>query len=115
MSRFTADIYQNEFLPVDGAEVHAIVTVACAGGTPSSAEAAEIVIVDTSGSMAVPASRIRAAEEATREAINAIRDDVRFAVIAGDHEAHQLYPRDGGLTMSSDATRRDAEKTVRRI
>ncbi len=117
MSRFVADVYQNEFLPADGAEVHAIVTVTSAGaaGTPPAGEAAEIVIVDCSGSMSVPATRIRAAQDATRAAIEVIRDDALFAVIAGNHEAHQLYPGDGGLARASESTRREAQKTVRRL
>ena len=31
MATFSADVYQNEFLPDGGTDVHAIVTVACSG------------------------------------------------------------------------------------
>ena len=55
MATFSADVYQNEFLPDGGTDVHAIVTVTCSGageaGRPGRGDAAEIVIVDTSGSM----------------------------------------------------------------
>ncbi len=55
MATFSADVYQNEFLPDGGTDVHAIVTVACTrrgrGRAVRAGDAAEIVIVDTSGSM----------------------------------------------------------------
>src|SRR5919112_379621 len=55
MADFTAAVYQNEFLPDGGTDVHAIVTVNCTGagaaGQSGSGDAGEIIIVDTSGSM----------------------------------------------------------------
>ena len=55
MAQFTTEVFQNEFLPDGGTDVHAIVRVTCRGagaaGATMGAEAAEIVIVDTSGSM----------------------------------------------------------------
>ena len=55
MSTFTTECDQNEYLPLGGSEVNAIVTVTSDGVARrdgSQPEAAEIVIVDTSGSMA---------------------------------------------------------------
>jgi hypothetical protein len=57
MSTFTAEAYQNEYLPIGGSEVNAVVTVTSSGAetvAATSADAAEIVIVDVSGSMKVP-------------------------------------------------------------
>ena len=55
MAEFTATVFQNEFLPDGGTDVHAIVTVDCSGagtaGQTGTGAAGEIVIVDTSGSM----------------------------------------------------------------
>ena len=54
MAEFTATVHQNEFLPDGGTDVHAIVRVTCRdAGTAGSgtADAAEVIIVDTSGSM----------------------------------------------------------------
>ena len=55
MAQFTADVFQNEFLPDGGTDVHAIVRVMCSdtgGGVAApGTQAAEILIVDTSGSM----------------------------------------------------------------
>ena len=117
MTRFVADVYQNEYLPVDGSEVNAIVTVSCAGGGGGSAgqpEAAEIVIVDTSGSMEVPRSKLRSARDATKAAIDCIRDGVMFAVIAGSHEAWMIYPTEG-LVAASETTREQARQAIRRL
>ncbi len=64
MATFSADVYQNEFLPDGGTDVHAIVTVTCSGageaGQSGAGDAAEIVIVDTSGSMSGDEHRGRA-------------------------------------------------------
>jgi hypothetical protein len=111
MSTFTADVYQNEFLPIGSSEVNAIVTVAGAGGDGPAAqpEAAEIVIVDTSGSMAAPRDKIQAAREATSVAIDCLRDGVMFAVISGTDVARLVYPREERLVPASDTTRAEAK------
>ena len=102
MARFTADVYQNEYLPVGGSEVNAIVTVSSSGsdGTESQPAAAEIVIVDTSGSMDVPKVKINSARDATSVAIDHIRDGVAFAVMP-ERFARVAFPSDGGLAIAS--------------
>jgi von Willebrand factor type A C-terminal domain/von Willebrand factor type A domain len=114
MSTFTIDAYQNEYLPLGGAEVNAIVTVTSdgAGGATGQPAAAEIVIVDTSGSMGAPGRKIQAAREATRVAIGCIRDGVLFGVIAGTDKAEVVYPLNGSLAPASDQTRAEAEQAV---
>lgn len=114
MTSFTADIYQNEFLPSGGSEVNAVLTLtSTSDGTPAqSVEAAEIVIIDTSGSMDVPRPKMRAAREATGVAIDSIRDGVAFGVIAGTHEARLIYPEGKALVPASDATRDAAKRAV---
>jgi len=94
MADFTAEVYQNEFLPDGGTDVHAIVTVTCtsagAAGQAGQGEAGEIVIVDTSGSMGEV--NIRAAKQAAAAAIDQVIDGTWFAVIAGTHEARMAFP-----------------------
>lgn len=94
MAEFTAEVYQNEFLPDGGTDVHAIVTVTCtnagAAGQAGAGDAGEIVIVDTSGSMGEV--NIRAAQQAAAAAIDQIIDGTWFAVIAGNHEARMAFP-----------------------
>ena len=114
MSTFTLEAYQNEYLPLGGTEVNAIVTVSCdgAGGPAGQPEAAVIVIVDASGSMGAPARKIKAAQRATQVAIDCIRDGVLFGVIAGTDSARLLYPQDDRLLMASAQTRRAAKQAV---
>jgi hypothetical protein len=66
---FGVDVCQNEYLAAGGSEVDAIVTVTSAGfaadGSTATADAAEIIIVDCSGSMNIPRSKIAQARAAT--------------------------------------------------
>ncbi len=124
MSRFTTDVYQNEFLPIGGSEVNAVVTITSGedgvsdgigvSGTLQTSSAV-IVIVDVSGSMSVPRAKIKAARHATAVAIDAIPDGVPFAVIAGAHEATPVYPTDGTLATALGATREHAKALVSRL
>ena len=117
MSQFTIEVYQNEYLPQDGCEVNAIVTVTSsrANGSGSVPEVAEIVIVDTSGSMAAPKAKILAARAATCAAIDCIRDGVAFAVIAGSEKAEVVFPAGGGLEIASEGARRLAKQAAARL
>jgi len=94
MAEFTASVYQNEFLPDGGTDVHAIVTVDCSGagaaGQSGSGDAGEIIIVDTSGSMG--ADGVRAAAFAAQTALDQILDGVWFAVISGNDRAQLAFP-----------------------
>jgi len=114
---FTADVYQNEYLPAGGSEVNAVVTVTSSGGGASATppEAAEIVIVDTSGSMGTPKAKIKAAREASIAAIDCLRDGVLFAVIQGNEGAEKVYPTEGWLQTASESTRAEAKKAVSRL
>ncbi|WP_436736884.1 vWA domain-containing protein [Streptomyces sp. BBFR102] len=120
--RFAVEVYQNEFLPEGGREVHAIVAVTATGGgtlggVPAPAAApgtasAVALMVDCSGSMDHPSSKMRHARDATRTAVAALRDGTRFAVIAGTHVAREIYPGDGRLATADDRTRAEAREAV---
>jgi hypothetical protein len=94
MAEFTAEIFQNEFLSEGSTDVHAIVSITCTGageaGRGSEGEAAEIVIVDTSGSMT--GEKIGAARQAAATAVDQILDGTWFAVIAGTDVATRAFP-----------------------
>jgi hypothetical protein len=119
VTSFSAETFQNEYLPVDGSEVNAVLTVTASGGAPSAVETqphmAEILIVDKSGSMGALRDKIKAARRATEAAIECVRDGVRFAVIAGDEEARVAYPESGELIEASPQTRADATTAVGRL
>jgi hypothetical protein len=116
MSDFTVDISQNEYLPEGGDDVNAIVTVTSpdtglAAPTGNSG-GAEIIIIDCSGSMRSPRTKIEQARAATAAAVDVIRDGVAFAVIAGTEKAVPIFPLDYGLAIADDQTRYLAKQAV---
>jgi Mg-chelatase subunit ChlD len=118
MSAFETNVYQNEYLPAGGTEVDALVRVDSAGvveGAPVATTAAEIIIIDCSGSMNHPRSRIEEAKAATVAAVECIRDGVEFAVVAGSGNAEPVFPREGGLAVATPDTRAAARKAINRV
>jgi hypothetical protein len=117
MPTFTLECFQNEFLPVGASEVNAVLTVTATAdgdGAPAApGRVAEVIIIDTSGSM--QGAKLRQAKQATSAAIDCIRNGAQFAVIAGDHAAHVIYPVTSGLTEANADTRYEAERAVRAL
>ncbi|MER5944997.1 VWA domain-containing protein [Streptomyces sp. NPDC001904] len=127
--QFSVDVYQNEYLPEWGREVNAIITVtATGGGTVGSAvgaphlygsgtavDAAVALMVDCSGSMDYPPTKMRGAREASAAAIDTLRDGVHFAVIAGTHVAKEIYPGGGRLAVAGATTRDQAKQALRKL
>ena len=127
--QFSVDVYQNEYLPEGGREVNAVVTVtATGGGTIGSAvaaphlyapgegpSAAVVLMVDCSGSMDYPPTKMRNARDATAAAIDTLRDGVHFAVVAGTHLAREVYPGDGRLAVAGPDTREQAKQALRKL
>ena len=118
MAEFTAEVFQNEYLPGGGGDVHAIVAVACSaagtvanvGASAAGTGAAEIIIIDTSGSMGPdgPGGKIAAARKAAHVAIDEIVDGTWFAVISGTATAHLAFPdarRESAMVKADAATR----------
>jgi hypothetical protein len=102
---------------VTESEVNAVVTVTAVGGSAPAEPvgAAEIVIVDTSGSMSMPAGKMRAAKQATKAAVDCIRDDVLFAVISGATQARSIYPNAIPLAVASRQTRKAAKDAIEEL
>ncbi|MFD5796875.1 VWA domain-containing protein [Streptomyces diastatochromogenes] len=126
--QFSVDVYQNEYLPDGGREVNAIVTVtATGGGTIGSAVAAPLytpghgpsaavaIMVDCSGSMDYPPTKMRNARDATAAAIDTLRDGTHFAVVGGTHVAKEVYPGGGRLAVADATTREQAKQALRRL
>ncbi|WP_328538711.1 vWA domain-containing protein [Streptomyces sp. NBC_00344] len=125
--QFSVDVYQNEFLPEGGREVNAIVTVTSTGGTlagptapgsPGSGQgsgAAVVIMVDCSGSMDYPPTKMRNARDATAAAIDTLRDGTAFSVVAGTHVAKDIYPGNGALAVADPGTRAQAKEALRRL
>ncbi|MEU9848352.1 VWA domain-containing protein [Streptomyces sp. NPDC047985] len=131
--QFSVEVYQNEFLPTGGREVNAIVTVTSTGGgttggvplsgaastaVPGSGRAAGagvVIMVDCSGSMDYPPTKMRNARDATAAAIDTLRDGTSFAVVSGTHVAHEVYPGDGRLAVADARTRARAKEALRSL
>ncbi|MFW6720440.1 vWA domain-containing protein [Streptomyces sp. MAR4 CNY-716] len=130
---FSVEVYQNEYLPEGGREVSAIVTVASTGGgttggmplpaaTPAGAQfgsgspdAGVVIMVDCSGSMDYPPTKMRNARDATAAAVETVRDGVAFAVVAGTHVAREVYPGGGRLAVADATTRTEAKEALRKL
>ncbi|MFD3920602.1 VWA domain-containing protein [Streptomyces sp. NPDC058595] len=128
--QFSVEVYQNEFLPEGGREVNAIVTVTSTGGgtsggapltgaSPASTapgpNAAVVIMVDCSGSMDYPPTKMRNARDATSAAVDTLRDGVAFAVVAGTHVAKEVYPGEGRLAVADANTRAEAKNALRKL
>jgi len=117
---FTVDIDQNPYLPVGGRDVSAVVTVTAdetgdpPSGTPDGGSA-EIIIVDCSGSMDYPPTKLAEARAATAAAVDVIRDGTLFAVIAGTSVAWPVYPADGSMAVAGERTRAEAKAALRQL
>jgi hypothetical protein len=108
---FRLEVFQNEYLPQDATQVNAIITVTNEGPSGVAGEAVEVVLLDTSGSMADPPSKLREASLATKAAIECLRDGTYFAVVQGSNTAQVLYPpphHDGGRLAVADPSTRQA-------
>ncbi|MFI6354982.1 VWA domain-containing protein [Streptomyces sp. NPDC050743] len=125
--QFSMDVYQNEYLPEGGREVNAIVTVtSTGGGTVGGAvaplyprgrgpSAAVALMVDCSGSMDYPPTKMRNARDATAAAIDTLRDGTHFAVLGGTHVAKEVYPGGGRLAVADAGTREQAKQALRKL
>jgi von Willebrand factor type A C-terminal domain/von Willebrand factor type A domain len=109
---FAVEVDLNPYLPEDGTDVDAVVTVTAAEGAgPGAAEGLEVIVIDCSTSMT--GGKISAARQATSVAIAELRDGVSFAVVAGTHEARRVFPTDAVSATADATTRAEAKAAVR--
>jgi hypothetical protein len=111
---FQAEVFQNEYLPLDSTVVDAVMTVTSTGeGVATAAPtSAEVILIDCSGSMADPPTKMSEAKRATAAAIDTLPDGVAFAVVSGRNSAAMVYPDRPGMVAASRATRGDAKRAV---
>lgn len=117
MADWTAQVFENEYLAEGASDVHAVVTVSCsdAGTVASSGDAAEVLIIDTSGSMMAPSSKIASARKAAAVAVDAIADGTFFAVVAGTSRADVVFPTKGDMVRADATSRKAAKGKVARL
>ncbi|MFT3854031.1 MAG: VWA domain-containing protein [Ilumatobacteraceae bacterium] len=119
MPEFKADVFQNEYLADGDTDAHAVVSITCSGagtaGQTGLGDAAEVLIVDTSGSMDMPPTKIAAARRAAKAVVEEIVDGTWFAVVSGHSVAQMVYPSHPGMARMTAATRRDAIDAVGKL
>jgi hypothetical protein len=122
---FGIRVDQNPYLPAGGREMHAIVTVEAKGGgaeagaqrpvpVSPATEAAEVIIIDASGSMSYSGKMV-AAKRAANAALNVLRDGVYFAVVAGANQPRMIYPQGQRMVRADATTRAEAANAVARL
>ena len=114
-SGFSVTISQNRFLARGAREVNAVVTVEAAGlgaGAGEVPDTVEVIILDTSDSMSWPITKIMAARQAAMKAVDNLRNGVSFAVVAGNHEASMVYPRDERTVEAGRYTKIEAKAAI---
>lgn len=121
---FAIEVDENQYLPEGSNVVDAVLTVTsgastagAAGGAPVrfGASAAQVIVIDCSGSMSNPSTKMSEARKATMTAIDTLRDGVPFAVVAGRHTATLVYPRSHKMVPASGRTRNEARAAVKRL
>jgi von Willebrand factor type A C-terminal domain/von Willebrand factor type A domain len=111
---FTTASFQNAFMAPGASRVSAVISVTAedTGSAHSNPDVVELIIVDCSASMGHPWEKIRAARDATRAAVEGLRDGVWFAVVRGAGSAEVVYPQRGGLIQASPGTKRAAARAI---
>ncbi|GAA1680694.1 VWA domain-containing protein [Glycomyces endophyticus] len=110
---FTLTVDQNKFVPPGTAEMAAVLSVECQTGGTAAAEVAEVIVIDRSPSMGGP--KLEEAKRAAKAAVEALREDAHFAIVAGGHDASQLYPGNGRLATAIPKHRRAAALAIDRM
>jgi hypothetical protein len=122
MITFTVDTCCVEYLPRAATDTDIIITVAGTAGVPAGtpgpparSEHAEVILLDCSGSMSTPATKLHAAREATAAALDCLHDGSYFAVVRGSASAQVIYPPGGGMAVATAESRRQAKALVSRL
>jgi hypothetical protein len=113
--QFEINVYHNKYLPGGQRVMDAVISVSATGdasaGPPPAA--AQVIMIDCSGSMG--GEKITEARQATRVAIDLLRDEVAFAVVAGTNLARMVYPLNQTMVPASSVTRAEARQAVRTL
>ncbi|SES48042.1 von Willebrand factor type A domain-containing protein [Actinokineospora terrae] len=107
-------VSQNTYVSAADPAMPAVITVRGAAGQPSAASAV-VLLMDCSASMDWPPSKIAAARQAAVAAIDALRDDVLFAVVQGTESASMAYPAETRLVPATPEHRSAAKSAARRL
>lgn len=110
-ARWDLEVMQNEYLPPDGRDVHAIVTLACA---PEQARGLPVSVVFVVGcSRDLPDDEAEAVREAVADAVDLLGEDDGFAVIEGSQTIDMVYPRTSRIVAATPAAKAEARRALR--
>lgn len=112
---YTVRAFHDPCLPAGGREFDAVLTVTAQTGGRGAAPAAHVIMVDCSGSMRLPTTKIAEVRRAAAAAFRSLPDGALFAVIAGRHHATMAYPADEQLVEVSPTTRAEAIVAMSRL
>jgi len=76
---------------------------------------AEVLLIDCSGSMGDPSTKLAAAKRAVRAALKVLPDGTRFAIVRGFMVAEMVYPTERKLATLDASTRAAASEAVNRV
>lgn len=111
---FTIGIYHNRYLPGGHRVMHAVLSITATGDAVSGGlapTAAQVIMIDCSGSMG--GEKITEARLATTTAVDLLRDEVAFAVVAGTTTARMVYPPTETMVPASKVTRAEARTAIK--
>lgn len=112
---FTIEIDQDRHLALEETRVYALARIESDGGpaTVGGPRSAEVIIIDTSGSMV--GERLTAAKRAAKTAVDGLRTDVDFAIVAGSNTATMVYPPHPALIRATDDQKVLAKSAISRL
>jgi hypothetical protein len=113
---FTLEVSQNRYLSTEDDTMDAILTVTAGDiAVGGSAVAAEAILMDCSGSMSMPPTKIAAARRAAAAAVDALRDGTFFAIVQGTHDAEMCYPATPHMAVADATTKVEAKALIARM
>ncbi|SDC99375.1 vWA domain-containing protein [Glycomyces harbinensis] len=107
---FDLTVGYNGWLAAGDTRLDAAVAITSETDGNSTAEVAEIIVIDRSGSMY--GDKFTEAKRAAKAAVDVLRDGAYFSVVAGATEAVPQYPLDGTLAQADDRTRAGARAAI---
>jgi Ca-activated chloride channel family protein len=113
---FALDVSQNRYLSTEDDTMDAILTVTTGDiAVSGSGVAAEVILMDCSGSMSMPPTKIAAARRAAAAAVDALRDGTFFAIVQGTHDAEMCYPATPHMAVADATTKAEAKARIARM
>jgi len=111
--QFTAEVFQNRYLPQGSSEVHAIMTVTAASDQEVAISSTKVqlfgIICDTSGSM--DGEKLQAAKAAMSKIIELLPEDAYFFIVTGAGRGEIIQP----LCQAMPRYKNSALATIKRI